>query len=166
MKTSMMGRREFLGSAALAAAGTMADGFAATAAQGGGSGLIWAALLHMGTNMWCDQPVESWGPYKGEDLKLICAADHVRFDEAVWRTVTDRMVKVGMNMVVIDLGEAIQYPSHPELWVKGSWEIERFRKELARLRAMGLEPSPKMNVSGAHGVCLTQYERMLSTKPY
>ena len=128
--------------------------------------LIWAALLHMGTNMWSDQPVESWGPYKGDDLKLVCKADHVRFDEAVWRRLTDRMARAGMNMVVIDLGEAIRYPSHKELWVKGSWEIDRFRKELARLRAMGLEPIPKMNFSSAHDTWLQQYERMLSTKKY
>ena len=64
---------------------------------------IWAALFHMGSNMWDD--------YK--------ALDHVQFDEKVWRTLTGRMVEVGMNMVVIDLGEAIRYPSHPEIAVKG-----------------------------------------------
>ena len=164
-KRTEIGRREFIGAAALAAGGVL-TGRGAIPPPAGKDGFIWSALLHMGTNMWSDQPVTSWGPYKGEDLKLVCQADHVRFDEAVWRTVTDRMVKVGMNMVIIDLGEAIQYPSHPELWVKGSWEIERFRKELARLRAMGLEPIPKMNFSAAHDVWLKQYERMLSTKTY
>ena len=127
---------------------------------------IWAALFHMGTNMWCDQLPDSWGPFKGDELKLVRQADHVRFDEKVWRSLTGRMAEVGMNMVIIDLGEAIQYPSHKELWVKGSWEIERFRKELARLRTMGLEPIPKMNFSAAHDVWLKQYEQMLSTEPY
>ena len=160
-----MNRREFVKLSTLSAAAGLA-GCGTPAAAQKKDGFIWAALLHMGTNMWCDQPVTSWGPYKGEDLKLVCQADHVRFDEKVWRSLTDRMVKVGMNMVIIDLGEAIQYPSHPELWVKGSWEIDRFRKELARLRAMGLEPIPKMNFSAAHDVWLKKYERMLSTKPY
>ena len=129
-------------------------------------GMIWAGLFHMGVNMWSDQPVDSWGPYKGEQLKLVCKADRLRFDEGVWRSITGRMAEVGMNMVVIDLGEAIKYPSHPELWVEGSWEIDRFRKELARLRAMGLEPIPKMNFSAAHDTWLNEYERMLSTKTY
>ena len=160
-----MNRREFVKLSTLSAAAGLA-GCGTPAAAQKKDGFIWAALLHMGTNMWCDQPVTSWGPYKGEDLKLVCQADHVRFDEKVWRSLTGRMVEVGMNMVVIDLGEAIQYPSHPELWVKGSWEVERFRKELARLRAMGLEPIPKMNFSAAHDVWLKKYERMLSTKPY
>ena len=160
-----MTRRNFVSSAAMAAGGMLAGRGLAAAPQKQ-DGFIWAGLFHMGTNMWSDQPVTSWGPYKGDDLKLVCQADHVRFDEKVWRTLTDRMVQVGMNMVVIDLGEAIQYPSHPELWVNGSWEIERVRKELARLRAMGLEPIPKMNFSAAHDVWLKKYERMLSTKQY
>jgi len=151
--------------AAVAAAG-IAAGCGTVGVSHKRDDLIWSALLHMGTNMWSDQPVTAWGPFKGEQLKLVCKADHLRFDEQVWRTLTGRMAQVGMNMVIIDLGEAIRYPSHPELWVEGSWEIERFRKELARLRAMGLEPIPKMNFSTAHDVWLKDYERMVSTRPY
>ena len=161
-----IGRREFIGAAAMAAGGLLSGYGAAPAAPKGKDDFIWAALFHMGTNMWCDQPVTSWGPYKGEELKLVCEADHLRFDEKVWRSLTDRMAKVGMNMVIIDLGEAIQYPSHPELAVKGSWDVERFRKELARLREMGLEPIPKLNFSTAHDTWLKVYQRMVSTKKY
>ena len=128
---------------------------------------IWAGLFHMGTNMWYDHvPEQGWEPYVGEYRHLVGAADHVRFDEKVWRSLTAHMVEVGMNMVVIDLGEAIQYPSHPELWVECSWEIGRFRKELARLRAMGLEPIPKLNFSATHDAWLKEYSRMLSTPEY
>ena len=158
-----IGRREFIGVAAMAAGGAIAGGNSAARNK---DAFIWAALLHMGTNMWCDQVPETWGPYKGEDAKLVCAADHLRFDEKVWRTVTDRMVQVGMNMVIIDLGEAVRFPSHPELAVKDSWDIERFRKELVRLRSMGLEPIPKLNFSTAHDTWLKQYERMVSTEKY
>jgi hypothetical protein len=128
---------------------------------------IWAGLFHMGTNMWNDSvPETGWEPYVGEYRHFIGAADHLRFDEKIWRSLTARMAAVGMNMVVIDLGEAIQYPSHPELWVEGSWEIGRFRKELARLRAMGLEPIPKLNFSATHDAWLKEYSRMLSTPEY
>ena len=166
-KNLAIGRREFIGAAAMTAGELLAGcGTVPPAAKKAKDDFIWAALLHMGTNMWCDQVPDCWGPYKGEDLKLVCAADHLRFDEKVWRSLTSRMVEVGMNMVVIDLGEAIQYPSHPELAVKGSWDVERFRKELARLRAMGLEPIPKMNFSTAHDTWLKVYQRMVSTKKY
>ena len=128
---------------------------------------IWAGLFHMGTNMWNDcVPDIGWEPYVGEYRHLIGASDHVRFDEGVWRSITARMATAGMNMVVIDLGEALRYPSHPELWVEGSWEIDRFRMELARLRAMGLEPIPKLNFSATHDVWLGEYSRMLSTPEY
>ena len=161
-----IGRREFVGAAAIAAGGLFTGcGTVPPAAKAKGD-FIWAALFHMGTNMWCDQVPTAWGPFKGEELNIINAADHVRFDEKVWRSLTDHMVEVGMNMVVIDLGEAIMYPSHPELAVKGSWDVDRFRKELARLRAMGLEPIPKLNFSTAHDVWLKKYERMVSTKQY
>ena len=162
-----LGRREFIGTAMLAAGGVLTGcGTVPPSAKKAKDDFIWAALLHMGTNMWCDCVPESWWPFKGEDLKLLCEADHLRFDEKVWRAVTGRMVEVGMNMVVIDLGEAVEYPSHPELAVKGSWDVERFRKELERLRAMGLEPIPKLNFSAAHDTWLKGYHRMVSTKKY
>ena len=127
---------------------------------------IWGALLHMGVNMWSDIPLVKHGKYQGEDMQLLCQADHLRFDEGVWRTVTGRMRDAGMNLVVIDLGEALQYESHPELAVSGSWTIERFREELARLRSLGLEPIPKLNFSTAHDTWLKEYSRQVSTSSY
>ena len=61
----------------------------------------------------------------------------MRFDEEVWRRVSGRFKAAGVNQIVIDLGEAVVYPSHPEIAVKGSWSVEKLRRELARLRAMG-----------------------------
>ena len=162
MSGSAVTRRGFVKAGAAAAAGLAASGRAAEARKE----LLWGALLHMGTNMWSDVPVTSWGPFKGEQLKLVCQADQLRFDEAVWQTLTARMQAAGMNLVVIDLGEALQYQSHPELAVKGSWTVERFRKELARLRALGLEPIPKLNFSTAHDTWLKEYGRQVSTPRY
>ena len=162
MKAEQITRRSFIAAgAATAAAGLAHQAFAAHA-----PGKIWGGLFHMGTNMWSDQPVDAWGPFKGEDLQLICKADHLRFDEDVWRRITEHMAKSGMNLILIDLGEAIRYASHPELAVEGSWEIDRFRAELARLRKMGLEPIPKLNFSTAHDAWLKDYERQVSTPEY
>ena len=159
-----MTKREFM-KTGLAAAAVSALPNGGRAQQPSPS-LMWGALLHMGVNMWSDIPVTSWGSFKGEQLKLVCQADHLRFDEVVWQAVTARMKAAGMNLVVIDLGEALQYESHPELAVKGSWTIERFRKELARLRGMGLEPIPKLNFSTAHDTWLKEYGRQVSTPVY
>ena len=102
---SEMSRRRFIQTGTAAALAASVPEF--TAAGGARSPFIWGALLHMGTNMWSDVPVKSWGRFKSEDLHLVCQADHLRFDEAVWQTLTERMQKVRMNMVVVDLGEAI-----------------------------------------------------------
>ena len=158
---TILTRRHFLVAGAAAAASLAPRAFAAPA-----PGKIWGGLFHMGVNMWSDQPVDAWGPYKGEDLELVCQKSHLRFDEGVWQRLTAHMAEAGMNLVVIDLGEALKYASHPELAVEGSWEIDRFRAELARLRKMGLEPIPKLNFSTAHDAWLKDYSRMVSTPTY
>ena len=158
----MTDRRNFIGGAmAFAAAGVTSDGWASA------KGPDRAMLLHLGTNMWSDIPVASWGPFKSrEDLDLVCAADHLRCDREVWRRVTGRMAERRINMLVIDLGEALVYPSHPELAVKGSLTPDEMRAELARLRGLGIEPIPKLNFSTAHDTWLKSYERMVSTPKY
>lgn len=110
--------------------------------------MIYGLLLHLGRNMW-DPP-----------------ANHLRFDEAVWREITEKMGRVGANMAVIDIGEGLVYPSHPELAVEGSWTPEKMRAELKRLRSLGVEPIPKLNFSACHDQWLKDYSRMLSTDEY
>ena len=123
-------------------------------------------FLQLGNNMWSDVPVKDWALTKKEDLADVSSLDVLRFDEAVWRRLTDRMEQKGFNAVVMDLGEGCVYPSHPELAVKGSWSAERLQKELARLRGMGLEPIPKLNFSTSHDTWLKEYGRMVSTPEY
>jgi len=76
------------------------------------------------------------------------------------------MVEAGINMVVIDLGEGVKYKSHPELAVRNSWTITHLKKELEKMRAMGLEPIPKLNFSTAHDNWLGKYSRCVSTDIY
>ena len=116
-------------------------------------------FLQLGNNMWRDV-----GFSVADDAER--AQDHLRFDEGVWKRLTDRMVEKGFNAVVIDLGEGCAYPSHPELAVKGTWSVEKMRKELARLRGIGIEPIPKLNFSTCHDTWLKEYGRMVSTPEY
>ena len=131
-----------------------------------GAGEIRGYLIQLGWNMWSDIPVKSWGPIKGDDLKYLCAADHFRTELDVWNRVTEEAAKSGYNLLLVDLGEAMVYPSHPELAVRGSWSVGRMREELARLRRLGLEPIPKLNFSTSHDTWLGPYERMVSTPEY
>ena len=90
--------------------------------------------------MWSDRPV---------DRPNIGAQPHIRFDESLWNDMVPKMHDAGVNLVVIDLGEAVQYESHPEISVKGAWSRPRLREELGRLRDTGIEPIPKLNFSTA-----------------
>ena len=111
-------RRRFI--QAGAAAATWAAGAPkAVRAQGAAPSFAWGALWHMGTNMWSDLPEQTQGPHKTDHVGIKDQADYLRFDEASWQALTARMKAAGMNQVVIDLGEALQYQSHPELAVKG-----------------------------------------------
>ena len=111
---------------------------------------IWAVLLHLSYNMW-----DTRYPRLGQI-----------FDEKLWRALLDRMASAGMNMVVIDLGDAVKYRSHPEIAVQGAWTPARLKRELKRIRGLGIEPIPKLNFSACHDLWLGPYERQLSTDTY
>ena len=112
--------------------------------------LVYGLLVHLGRNMWNDAE----------------AADHLRCDMKVWADITEHLAECQGNMLVIDVGEAMIYPSHPELAVTGSWTVDRMRSEVARLKAMGIEAIPKLNFSAAHDAWLKDYSHQLSTPEY
>ena len=87
-------------------------------------------------------------------------------DQPVWDAVIALMQRRRYNFAVIDVGEGVVFPSHPELAVKGSWSPERLRDEVARLKAMGIEAIPKLNFSTCHDGWLGVYSRMVSSKKY
>jgi hypothetical protein len=119
---------------------------------------IWACLLHLSFNMWEDY-ISPKNPERGfyPDLRL---------SESLWNDALKKMVSEGMNMVVIDLGDAIKYKSHPEIAVRNAWSVTKLRNELNKIRKMGLEPIPKLNFSAAHDIWLKDYSRMLTTEEY
>ena len=110
--------------------------------------LLWGLLIHVGRNI---------------DNK---ARDHRITDLDTFHRITERMAADGLNMVLIDVLEALRYPSHPEVGVKGALEPDKFAEELARLRKLGLTPLPKLNFSTAHHMWLGEYSRMVSTPEY
>lgn len=126
--------------------------------------MVWGLMLQLGHNMWSEGPL--WGEPKDEAERDRYAAPRNRTDEKLWYEITEYAAKKGVNMVLIDLGEGMVYPSHPELAVEGSWSPEKMKKELARLRSLGLEPIPKLNFSTKHDAWLKDYSRMVSTPMY
>ena len=148
-----MTRKEFLAASAA---------FAAVPSFAKGAAEIRAVLLHMGMNMWGEWRAPDEPKVEGKRY----TRDEIYFSESIWKRTMEHAKKRSFNMVVMDLGEFVKYPSHPELAVKGSWSAERMQAEVKRLKAMGLEPIPKLNFSATHDQWLKEYGRMLSTKPY
>lgn len=115
---------------------------------------MWALLLHIGYRMFMNETLAK--PLPNEcycDLKT-------------WRTVIDRMAEVKMNTCVVDIGEGVVLPSHPELAVKGAWTPETLQREISRMRDLGIEAIPKLNFSAQHDAWMGEYRRMLSTPTY
>lgn len=164
-----IGRREFIGGigafAAASLAGCATDkGAVAVRAKDGDYRAI---LLHLGYNMWCDAPTEyatelgdfESGRKRAAKTELIC-------DDGIWRRAVDHAAAKGMNMIVIDLGEGVAYPSHPELAVRGTWSVDKLVRELDRIRALGMEPIPKLNFSCQHNGWMKDWRFMVSSRPY
>lgn len=119
--------------------------------------IYWACLVHLSFNMWCDRETADWpgyGIYK----------PYLRFDGTLWNDLVEEIARAGVNMVVLDLGDGVQYRSRPEIAVTGAWSREKLRQEIARLRDRGIEPIPKMNFSTAHDAWLREYSRCVSAR--
>ena len=123
-----------------------------------GNGMIWAYLIHLSCNMWADREVPGREYYS--------AKPYLRFDDGLWSDLLERMADVGINMLVIDLGDGVKYESHPEIAVHNAWPVSRLKEELSRIREMGIEPIPKLNFSTAHDTWLGPYSRCVSTDTY
>ena len=118
---------------------------------------IWAFFLKLSTNMWGDEG-GSW-EYSPFFPELIT-------DDVTWKQVVDFLPMQGFNTVLIDVGDGIQYESHPEISIPGAWSKEKLRKELDYMRSLGLTPIPKLNFSTGHDAWLKEYSRMISTSIY
>lgn len=121
---------------------------------------IWAYLVHLGYNMWLDWEHPQ---YKGSD---VVSTDYLRCEKEAWNELMEEVVRAGVNMLVIDLGEGVKYRSHPEIAVKGSWEVDTLKEEIRRLRDRGIEVIPKLNFSTTHDNWLGKYARSVSTEEY
>ena len=178
IERKLSSRRRFIGGGLCAGALAMAGGRVAAAAPSNPKpAFAWSFLAHFGMNMWGDLPrqnarnglIKKWltdGEFALLDADEYMKYDRVRFDETVWRELTERLKLDGCNQIVIDVGEFLKYPSHPELAVKGSWEPERLAAEVQRLNGMGFEVVPKLNFSCCHHAWLGPYARMVSTPRY
>jgi hypothetical protein len=123
---------------------------------------IWSELVHLGSNFWNEE-----GNTKGREHRSTPAASpELLFHRESWDKHIQDLKDAGVNTLIVDIGDAMLYNSHPEIALKGSWTTEQMRAEIDRLTGMGFELIPKLNFSACHDVWLKDYSRMLSTPVY
>ncbi len=122
--------------------------------------MIWAYLIHLSTHMWEDESslVKNWY-MKGYD-------ENNNVDIPTWDKTIKFLADCKYNTVVIDVGDAIKYESHPEISAPDAWEKDFFKKKLEDIRALGMEPIPKLNFSTGHDTWMKKYRRMVSSPEY
>ena len=124
---------------------------------------IWGTLVHFSTNLWYDIGNTRCD---GSAIWKSPGSQKLRFDRELWREYADKLLACGSNAIVIDLGDAMIYDSHPEIAVEGAFTKAEMIDELDRLNALGFEVIPKLNFSCTHDVWLGEYSRMVSTEKY
>ena len=134
-----MTRKGFVDSMVMAAGGLCA-GCASSGkpAFGCSDRFSWGCLLHLGSNMWDDfeNGPDDWAkseeeerqrpnPFGPSGNRRSSYHSYLRCHDDLWRKSVDHAAKNGLDLVFIDLGEGIEYPSHPELKVAGTWSVDR-----------------------------------------
>jgi len=122
---------------------------------------IWAYFLQLSIHMWDDENTQPRGMYLAPRYTDENGCDVATWDELV-RFIAERKY----NMCVIDVGDGIQYESHPEISAPDAWSKDFLKKKLDEMRALGIEPIPKLNFSACHHCWLREYRRMVSTPTY
>ena len=100
--------------------------------------MMWAYLLQLNHNL---------GLPFGE--KQTCFMEN-QTDDDVWRQMIDFLASQGFNTVVIDVGDSLEYETHPEISIKGAWSKDKLKKELENLQNklynLKFELYDKMNI--------------------
>lgn len=88
------------------------------------------------------------------------------FLEEVWDYIIDGMSEAGMNTILLQVDDAVEFGSHPEIAHKNAWSRGRMRKEIAKCKEKGLKIIPLFNFAATHDGWLGEYHRKLSTPEY
>ena len=118
-------------------------------------------ILPISTNTWKEE-----GCRANVTHPLETASPSLRFDRALFREYTAYLQKNGVDTLILNLGDAVKYESHPEVSLPDALTREELLQEVTRLREMGFEVIPMLDFSAAHDVWLGEYAYMLSTTPY
>ncbi len=136
--------------------------------------MIWCYLIHLGYNLWEDYRSEGYEmntyPTSFSEAEVRKWAHmyqpNLTCEEEVWDHIIEHLAQAGVNMVMIDLADGLKYKTHPEIAVKGAWTPKLLKNKLEKIRALGMEPIPKLNFSTCHKAWTGEYQYCVSSKYY
>ena len=125
---------------------------------------MWATLVHLTTNCW----YEEGNDYHGKPSWIWAnpGSRELRLDREMLLAYMQELRDHGTNTLVLDVGDAVRYDSHPEIAVEGAYTKDELRALLATAEEMGFELIPKLNFSTTHDYWMGDYARMVSSRPY
>lgn len=112
---------------------------------------MWAMHVHLSINI-------------NERMSKLTFAES--FDDSFWDYVVEEVAKAGFNTILLEVNDAIEFGSHPEIASEGAWTRRKIRKEIARCRELGIRIIPNFGFSSSHCYWLKEYRRKLSTTEY
>ena len=116
---------------------------------------MWGVMVYLSSNQWSVE--------KDVNVKK---CESLEFDDDFWEYILDESEKIGINTILLDVGDGIKYEKHPEISLKDAWPRERVAMELKRCREKGITIIPKVNFASTHCFWLGEYRRMMSTNTY
>ena len=123
--------------------------------------MIFAYFMGISNHMWDDENTPARGWYLPKRY-----TEENRIDVPTWDKIVAFLAERKYNMLVMDVGDGLRYESHPEISAPDAWDKDFLKGKLAELRAVGIEPIPKLNFSCCHHTWLKHYRRMVSTPDY
>ena len=125
--------------------------------------LMWANFFEFSYNNYSEKTPHWFNYHNNQHLSY---SPTLRWDQALWEDLTRQMAAAGCNTILLHLGDAIRYESHPEIAVDGAWSPLELKGEIQRLKTLGIDLYPMLNFSTAHDLWLGDYHRMVSTAKY
>ncbi len=123
--------------------------------------MMFGYMTYLSTHMWGDENCEPRGWYLTNQY-----TEENNVSLAVWDEMVQFLAEHKYNTLLIDVGDGMRYDSHPEVSAPDAWDKDFLKKKLDEIRALGIEPIPKLNFSTCHHTWLKEYRRMVSTPIY
>ena len=127
--------------------------------------MIWAYFLRISNHMWADDSCKGDKPSRWY-LPATKYEEENKVSIEDWDTMVKFLADRKYNLLMIDIGDGVQFESHPEISAPDAWSKEFLKQKINEARALGLEVIPKLNFSTGHDTWLKEYRRMISTPIY